>query len=141
MLRLEQVFNALNKTGVDYLLVGGLASVLYGVPRTTVDIDIIVRPNKNHILKAIEALESLGLVSDTKSPEEILGQGGVSFSNERQVDMITDLKGIDFNTAWDNREQVEYEEITVQVISKKELITALKAVGRQKDLQDLKDLE
>ena len=141
MLKLEQVFSALNKTNADYLLVGGLASILYGVPRTTVDIDIVVRANKNHILKAVEALESLGLVPETKSPEEILGQGGVSFSNERQVDMITDLKGIDFNTAWDNRKQVEYEGVTVQVISREDLITALKAVGRQKDHQDLMDLE
>ena len=55
--------------------------------------------------------------------------------------MITELKGIDFNTAWDRRKQVEYEGIMVQVISKEELITALKAVGRKKDLEDLKDLE
>ena len=141
MLRLEQVFSALNDAYVDYLLVGGLASVLYGVPRTTVDIDIAVRPKNDHILKAIEALESLGLVPDTRVSDEILGQGGVTFSNEREIDMITDLKGIDFNTAWDRRKQIEYEGITVHVISKEDLITALKAVGRQKDLDDLKDLE
>jgi len=141
LLRLEQVFHVLNRAEVDYLLVGGLASVLYGVPRTTVDIDIAVRPNKNHVLKAIEALGSLGLVPDTKKPEEIRDQGGVSFSNEREVDMITDLKGIDFNTAWNRRKKVEYERIPVQVISKEDLIAVLKAVGRQKDLEDLKDLE
>jgi len=141
LLRIEQIFHALNKAGVDYLLVGGLASVLYGVPRTTVDIDIAVRPNTNHVVKAIETLESLGLVPDTKTPEEVFGQGGVSFSNEREIDMITDLKGIDFNTAWDRRRQVKYEGIMVQVISKEGLITALKAVGRRKDLEDLKDLE
>ena len=141
MLKLEQIFHALNKACVDYLLVGGLASVLYGVPRTTVDIDIAVRPQEDHILKTVEALRVLGLVPDTTIPEEILGQGGVTFSNEREVDMITDLKGINFNTAWDRRKKVEYEGITVQVISQKDLITALKAVGRQKDLEDLKDLE
>ena len=141
MLRIEQVFSALNDASVDYLLVGGLASVLYGVPRTTVDIDIAVRPKMDHVLKAIKALESLGLVPDTKVPNEILGQGGVTFSNEREIDMITDLKGVDFNIAWDRRKQIEYEGITIQVISKEDLITALKAVGRQKDLDDLKDLE
>ncbi len=141
MLRLEQIFNELNNAGVDYLLVGGLASVLYGVPRTTVDIDIAVRSKKDHILNAINALESLRLVPDTRVPDEILGQGGVTFSNEREVDMITDLKGIDFNIAWDRRKQIVYEGITVQVISREDLITALKAVGRQKDLEDLKDLE
>ena len=141
LLRIEQIFHALNDASVDYLLVGGLASVLYGVPRTTVDIDISIRPKEDHIFKAIEALESLGLVPDTSVPDEILGQGGVTFSNEREIDMITDLKGIDFNTAWDRRKQIEYEGITVQVISREDLITALKAVGRQKDLDDLKDLE
>jgi hypothetical protein len=140
-LRLEHVFHALNDASVDYLLVGGLASVLYGVPRTTVDIDIAVRPKEENISKAIVALESIGLVPDTKIPDEILGQGGVTFSNEREVDMITDLKGIDFKTAWDRRKQIEYEGITLQVISREDLVAALKAVGRQKDLDDLKDLE
>ena len=141
LLRIEQVFHALNDASVDYLLVGGLASVLYGVPRTTVDIDIAVRPNEDHVFKTVDALGALGLVPDTTKPEEIFGQGGVTFSNEREIDMITDLKGIDFDTAWNRRKKVEYEGIMVQVISQEDLITALKAVGRQKDLEDLKDLE
>ena len=141
MLTIEQVFKALNEAKVDYLLVGGIAAILYGAPRTTVDIDVVIRPTEANIRKAIKALGSLGLVPDTDRADEILGQGGVSFSNERDIDMLTDLKGVDFGAAWTRKKIVEYEGVRVKVLSKDDLKRNLKAVGRPKDLEDLKDIE
>jgi len=34
---------ALNESGVDYVIVGGVAAVYYGRPRTTVDVDLVIR--------------------------------------------------------------------------------------------------
>jgi predicted nucleotidyltransferase len=141
LLRIETVFKALNKARVDYLLIGGLASILYGVPRTTVDIDIALRPETGNITKAIKALRALGLVPDTERTDEILAAGGVSLSNDIELDLVTDTKGVDFNTAWTHRKTVEYDGTRVKVISKGDHIAMLKAVGRPKDLEDLEDLE
>jgi len=35
---------ALNRAGVDYVLVGGLACILMGIRRVTEDVDFIIRP-------------------------------------------------------------------------------------------------
>ena len=60
MLELEEIFKKLNENNIKYLVVGGLASILYGVPRTTADIDITVMPTKNNLKKIITSLKELG---------------------------------------------------------------------------------
>ena len=40
---------------IDYLIVGGLAVNLYGVPRVTQDIDIIIALDKENIFKLYTA--------------------------------------------------------------------------------------
>ena len=47
---------------IDYLIVGGLAVNLYGVPRVTQDIDIIIAFDKENIFKLNEVFKSLGYV-------------------------------------------------------------------------------
>lgn len=58
----EKFFNtiaALEDRKVEYILIGGFAVVLHGMPRTTQDIDIFIRPEKNNIEKLKEALHSV----------------------------------------------------------------------------------
>jgi hypothetical protein len=43
---LVAVVRALAADGVDYALVGGLAVGVWGVPRATKDIDLLVRPEE-----------------------------------------------------------------------------------------------
>jgi hypothetical protein len=51
---------ALNKSRVDYVIVGGLAAVYYGRPRTTMDLDVIVRFEPNSIERLCAALRKYG---------------------------------------------------------------------------------
>ncbi|MDI6819786.1 MAG: hypothetical protein QMC89_02630 [Candidatus Hodarchaeaceae archaeon] len=39
----------LDEESIDYVMVGGLAVNFYGIPRTTVDIDIILRIEEDEI--------------------------------------------------------------------------------------------
>ena len=139
---IEEVFRALNKKGVRYLLVGGLASVLHGVPRTTMDIDIAIDPEKANLKNCISALKGIGMSSDTEHVDEILGQGGITFDNELSVDLLTDLpKGEDFEDLWKGRKVVEYQGIKLTVISKRDLRRILTKVGRKQDFEDLEYLK
>ena len=56
------LFDALNKANIRYVVVGGLATVLYGYTRLTVDIDRAVDLTPNEAKKAILTLTTLGLV-------------------------------------------------------------------------------
>jgi hypothetical protein len=53
----EAVFDALNRAGVAYLVVGGLAVNAHGYVRMTMDIDLVIALNRENILKAMYALD------------------------------------------------------------------------------------
>lgn len=55
------VLAALNAAQVDYVVVGGVAVVLRGHPRMTVDLDLVVDLRRDNLLRALEALAGLGL--------------------------------------------------------------------------------
>ena len=40
--RLQDVFESFQKHQVKYLIIGGIAAVLHGVPRATFDLDILI---------------------------------------------------------------------------------------------------
>jgi len=40
--RLQDVSRCLKKHNVKYLVIGGIAAILYGVPRATFDLDILI---------------------------------------------------------------------------------------------------
>src|SRR5687767_7419963 len=53
---LKDVFASFQKHKVEYLVIGGIAAVLHGVPRATFDLDILINPtldNAQHLLAAL----------------------------------------------------------------------------------------
>jgi predicted nucleotidyltransferase len=64
----NKIFAALNKNKVEYILIGGYAVVLHGLPRTTQDIDIFVNATEENIVKLRSALME---TFNDKSIEEI----------------------------------------------------------------------
>jgi hypothetical protein len=55
---LEKVVNALEEISIPYLVTGSVASMMYGEPRFTNDIDIVVRMSKGHIPRILKAFPS-----------------------------------------------------------------------------------
>jgi hypothetical protein len=53
------VLNALNKQNVEYILIGGFAVIIHGLPRLTQDIDIIVKMTYENIDKLRKGLISV----------------------------------------------------------------------------------
>ncbi|MGQ9545525.1 MAG: hypothetical protein ACUVQX_07040 [Candidatus Bathycorpusculaceae bacterium] len=62
--------------GLDYAFTGALAVSFYGVPRTTVDVDVVVYvPEGRHKEKLVYALKMAGLTVDEKEIEKALKSG------------------------------------------------------------------
>ena len=57
---LQLVCNYLNRADIGYAIVGGVAVMYHGVPRTTVEIDIIFRIDDDEILAFVDFLNSRG---------------------------------------------------------------------------------
>lgn len=54
-----EVIDSLQKNNVDYALIGGFAMVLHGMPRTTQDVDLFVRPEDGNIKRLVAALNDV----------------------------------------------------------------------------------
>jgi len=56
----EDVFRELERRGVRYVVVGGVALVLHGVVRLTVDLDLMVHLEPTNLTEFVGAMERLG---------------------------------------------------------------------------------
>ncbi len=134
----------LDKKGIDYAICGGWAMAIHGLPRATIDIDLLVLS---------EDLETVwNIAKDAGYKIEGLplhfGEGAIEI---RRISKIDDdskrLFTLDFllvteqlKKVWESRELIEWEEGKTWVVSKEGLI-ALKAIsGREQDLLDIKKL-
>jgi hypothetical protein len=53
--RLQDVFSSLHDRNVKYLVIGGIATVLHGVPRATFVLDILIEPTVDNAQLLLEA--------------------------------------------------------------------------------------
>lgn len=79
--------SALEEAGCPYLLIGGLASSLLGRPRTTEDVDLLVRPDDPDA--ALDALAEAGFDTERTNPDWIYKAS----LHGAPVDLIFWLKG------------------------------------------------
>jgi len=56
----EHIFTELTTAGIDFVVVGGVAVNLHGIPRMTYDIDLMILFEEENITKTIKKLERLG---------------------------------------------------------------------------------
>ena len=56
------LFSELNKANLHYVVVGGLATVLHGYARLTIDIDLVVDLTPEEAEKVMNTLQHLGFV-------------------------------------------------------------------------------
>lgn len=137
--RLRDVFASFQKHKVRYLIIGGIAAVLHGVPRATFDLDILIEATIENARHLLEAMAAANLGTATLiSAEELLAHEITIFKDRVRIDVQTSTPGLIFSNAWDNREEMEYQGQKFFVVSKKDLISSKKAAGRAIDLEDVR---
>jgi len=132
----------LNDADVEYMLVGGYATIIHGYNRTTGDLDIWVNQKESNYQKLAEALKEFKMPVFDMSKEKFLHDTSVDvFTFGRppvSIDIITQLKGLQFDRAWKNVQEKEIDEnIKVKVIHVDDLIRAKRASNRPKDQDDI----
>lgn len=136
-----RLYKSLNKHRVRYLIIGGVAAIIYGVPRSTLDVDILIDPtlkNAELLLKALKEAD-FGTASLT-SPQKIVNNELTVFEDYMRVDIFTKAKGLDFLKAWDRRVIKAIAGVSVKFASLKDIILSKKASKRDIDKEDLKIL-
>ena len=140
--RLQGVFSSLENNEVRYVVIGGIAAVLYGVPRATLDLDILIEATAENAARLLKSFEEAGLgtVSLTTA-KDLLEHEIVVFEDWVRIDVQPRTPGIQFDQAWMNREVMEYQGQKFYVASRKDLIASKRASGRDVDLEDVRLLE
>jgi hypothetical protein len=155
---LDQIFGALNRADVRYLVVGGLAVVAHGYFRTTADLDLVIGLEESNIIKGLRALEAIGYrmaipvtveaFADASNREQWRREKGMlvlKMWNDayplNPVDIFVH-EPFDMNQEWERAAQVEWREgLRVPVVSKKTLIAMKAEAARPQDLADIAELE
>ena len=132
----------LSKHKVKYVVIGGIAAVLHGVPRATFDLDILIEATPSNAQRLLDALleAKLGTAS-LISANELLAHEITIFKDRVRIDVQTTTPGLRFEDAWQNRETMEYQGQTFYVVSRDDLIASERASGRTVDLEDARLLE
>ena len=140
--RLQDVFRSFQSHDVRYVIIGGIAAVLYGVPRATFDLDILIDPTPENAERLLKALSEANLgTASLISSQDLLANEITVFSDRVRIDVLTSTPGLKFEDAWKNRETMKYHGQLFYVASRKDLIASKRASGRDVDLEDVRLLE
>ena len=140
----REFIQALNNNHVKYILVGGYSVILHGHSRTTGDLDLWVEKSKNNYQLLVQAFADFGMsVFDMTESNFLNNLNFDVFTYGRppvSIDIITSLKGCNFDDTYANALIIQIEDIDIRLIHLNDLIRAKKAANRPKDNDDIEHL-
>lgn len=135
------IYRSLNAHRVKYVVIGGMAAILYGSPRMTKDLDLFIEATPRNAEQLLKALEAAGMgTAALTTPEKILANEVTILQDIVRLDVLTSIKGLTFAEAWPKRVVKRIKGVAVPVVTLEHLIQAKRAAGRTIDLQDVKTL-
>ena|SRR3989304_4520376 len=139
---LKDVFASLQRHNTRYVVIGGIAAVLHGVPRATFDLDILIEATPDNAQRLLDSLLEAGLgTASLTTAGELLAQEITIFKDRVRIDVQTRTPGLKFSEAWERKETMNYQGQSFYVASKSDLIKSKRAAGRKVDLEDVRLLE
>jgi len=140
--RLQDVFRSFQKHNVKYVIIGGIASTLHGVPRVTFDLDILIEATPDNAKRLLDALLDSGLgTASLTTAEDLLSHEITIFKDRVRIDVQTSTPGVSFQDVWQRRQIMNYHGQEFYVLSKNDLISSKRAAGCEVDLEDVRLLE
>ncbi len=137
----RDVFRSFQSHKVKYVVIGGIAAIVHGVPRTTLDLDILIEATEDNAGRVLAALVDIGFGTATLTTAANVANNDVTILKDwLRVDIHTHPPGLTFATAWKNRTRRRDSGVTIQLASPADLIRSKRAAGRPHDLEDARML-
>jgi hypothetical protein len=147
-----EVLEGLHRRKIRYLIVGGLAVNLHGVPRTTQDIDLIISLERNNVADFCSLMKELdyaprlpvdpaGMADDKILSTWINEKNMKAFSfynlkkNYKTIDIVLN-SGIMFEDAFNRKKITKMKDFEIFFTDIDDLIEMKKFAGRSKDIAD-----
>jgi hypothetical protein len=148
----EEVLVLLRDGGVRFIVVGGTAVILHGVPRTTADLDLVVDMEASNLRRLVSAMNRLGYQPRAPVPSEALcdpeqrriwiaekGMRAFTFHLPghplSDIDVLIDSP-LDFAQLSLRAERVDAGGLLLHIAAVEDLIHMKKIAGRDQDLAD-----
>lgn len=128
---------------VEFLVVGGYALACHGAPRFTEDIDFLVRLSEENAARIESVLQAFGFGqvglsrNDFLKPDQVIQLGRAP----NRIDLLTGISGVTWENAWQDKEPMNWDGLSLWVLSRENLIRNKRASGRPQDLADVARLE
>src|SRR4051812_38713534 len=138
---LDGLIASLEDAKLEYALAGGLAVAVWGAPRATKDIDLLVPPEQFDAIRAV-----------AKERGFLLEAGPITFRDGMELRRLTKHEGPDLLTldlilvnstveeAWRSRRRVPTLRGTLWVVDRQALIEMKLRAGRPQDIFDVERL-
>jgi hypothetical protein len=139
----RDLFFEFNAAEVRYLVVGAYAVTFHSRPRYTNDLDVWVDSAPENASRVWTALGAFGAPMERVAPSDFSTDGMVFQIGveSNRIDVLTRVSGLVFSDAWTRKVASSYGDVAIQIVSREDLITNKKTVGRPQDLLDVKALE
>ena len=134
----EDLLELFEQFEVRYLIVGGLAFIFHAKPRYTKEMDLWVENTSENVKKTNEALSVFGSPTflDFDKPDQVL-QIGIELD---RVDLLVNLEGVSFETAWSKRIQGQYGGVPANWIDIESLYTIKSLIQHPRHQEDARVL-
>lgn len=140
---LQLLVSAFNDAGIEYALCGGLAMAAHGFVRATLDIDFLIRPEslddaydvagKNGFdIRGLDISFKVRAV-EIRRVSKIVGEDVLSLDLLLVTPHVEDI--------WETKEQIDFLDRKLTVVSRDGLIRMKALAGRPQDLADIQRLE
>jgi hypothetical protein len=148
----QEIFATLERHGVDYVAIGGIAANAHGSRRLTLDVDIVPEPEEPNYERLVAALDELGAPETVVDSDFRALDPRDSFDLARaavlklptaagDLDVVNGAIGAPpYEDLRDRSIEVEVRGTRIRVASLDDLIAMKRAAGRPRDLRDIADL-
>lgn len=157
MLDYLTIFKRLNKKRIKYIVVGGIAVNLYGIPRMTYDTDLIVDMQDKNLKALLTLLKDWGFkpklpvnmmefAKSEKRRDWIKNKNTKAFClinpewAMSEIDIVINTP-INYKKASKNIKHIALQNVSIPTISINDLIKMKKSSNRQQDKADIRYLK
>ncbi len=155
---LLELIGALRAKRIKFLVIGGVAILLYGVRRSTFDLDFLVPKDPKNLEKLLGLLcrlkfkkvyglskekEGAGFLGSLRTvrPDLLVRRTAIRVVNGETIDILFAKSDELFSFWWSRRREKTVQRVKVPLLDLEDLIQLKEESGRHQDLCDVEELK
>jgi hypothetical protein len=133
---------SLNREGVVYVVIGGIAVLAHVPYRTTRDLDVLIEPTLENAVRARRAVGAWGSFEPEYAPVDFISGDILSFGGLMRVEIHSRVPGVHWRDVWSGSVNSEFLGVPTRFAGVDELIRMKQATASaDKDLPDVERLK